>query len=77
MAKKLKVSKTVKKRFKITKSGKLLHSRGGIKHRRTKETSKLKARGKRSKTLSGPEEKKMRKILGISKRKRYDSKSVR
>jgi ribosomal protein L35 len=70
MAKKLKVSKTVKKRFKTTKKGKLVHARGGVKHRKSKETSKLKTRGKRSKTLKGPEEKKMRKILGIGKRKR-------
>lgn len=70
MAKKLKISKTVKKRFKTTKSGKLVHARGGVKHRKSKETSTLKTRGKRSKTLKGPEEKKMRKILGIGKRKR-------
>ncbi len=70
MVKKLKVSKTVQKRFKITKSGKLVHARGGIKHRKSKETSKLKTRGRRPKTLRGPEEKKMRKILGIRKRKR-------
>jgi len=70
MKKKIKISKTVKKRFKITKSGKLLHSRGGIKHRRSKETSSLKTRGKRLKALSGSEERKMRKILGISRRKR-------
>lgn len=66
----MKTSKTVKDRFKITKSGKILHSRGGVKHRRSKESAKLRARGRRLKELSGPEERKIRKILGVRKRKR-------
>ncbi len=66
----MKTSKTVKGRFKITKSGKILHSRGGVKHRRSKESAKLRSRGRRLKELSGPEERKIRKILGVPKRKR-------
>lgn len=66
----MKVSKTVKERFKITGSGKILHSRSGVKHRRSKESTELKARGRRLKKLKGPEERKIRQILGIPKGRR-------
>lgn len=66
----MKTSKTVKERFKITKSGKILHLRGGVKHRRSKESAELRSRGRRLKELSGPEKQKIRKILGVPKGKR-------
>jgi ribosomal protein L35 len=66
---KMKVSKTVKERFKVTASGKILHSRGGVKHRRSKESTSLRMRGKRIKKLTGQQAHKFGKILGVSRRK--------
>ncbi|NIT04384.1 50S ribosomal protein L35 [Candidatus Saccharibacteria bacterium] len=64
---KMKVSKTVKDRFKVTGRKKLLHARGGVKHRRSKEQASLKTRGRRLKRVSKPESKRIKKLLGIGK----------
>jgi len=64
---KMRVSKTVKDRFKITGKKKLLHSRGGVKHRRSKEQASLKTRGRRLKRVSKSETKKIKKLLGVRK----------
>lgn len=42
-----------------------MHLRGGVKHRRSKERSSLKSRGKLGKELSVPDRKKFKRILGI------------
>lgn len=65
--KKMKVSKTVRDRFKVTKGGKVLHDRGGLKHRRSKERSSLKMRGKRIKELAGADSKRIKRLLGVGK----------
>ena len=65
--KKMKVSKTVKDRFKVTKGGKILHQQGGLKHRRSKESTSLRMRGRRIKELGGLEAKKIKKLLGVGK----------
>jgi ribosomal protein L35 len=62
---KLKISKTVKERFKITGKGKILHLSGGLKHRRSKERANLSFRGGGLRKLATPERKKFEKILGI------------
>lgn len=66
---KMKVSKTVKDRFKVTGKGKLLHRRGGVKHRRSKESSGLRARGRKSKELAKSEDRRVRRVLGLPKGK--------
>jgi len=65
--KKMKVSKTVKDRFKVTKGGKVLHDRGGLKHRRSKESTSLRTRGKRIKELDRSDAKRIKRLLGIGK----------
>jgi len=66
---KMKISKTVKDRFKVTKGGKILHAHGGLKHRRSKETTSLKLRGKKNKNLTGPELNKFSRILSVRRKK--------
>lgn len=63
--KKLKISKTVKERFKITSGKKLLHKRAGVKHRTSKERTAVHFRGRRLKALTGRQRSKIRKLLGV------------
>lgn len=62
---KLKISKTVQERFKITGKGKILHLSGGLKHRRSKERTNLSFRGRGLRELAAPERRKFKKILGV------------
>jgi len=71
----MKISKTVRDRFKVTKGGKILHAHGGLKHRRSKETTSLKLRGKKDKNLTGPELHKFSRILESAAKRKNNGKS--
>ncbi|MEX2053609.1 MAG: 50S ribosomal protein L35 [Patescibacteria group bacterium] len=60
-----KVSKTITERFKITSRGKVLHLSGGIKHRRSKERTSLRMRGKGMNPISPADKRRLRHVLGI------------
>jgi len=62
---KFKISKTIKDRFKITKKGNVLHLSGGRKHWRYKERVGFSRKARRLGTLSGPDRKRLNKVLGV------------
>jgi large subunit ribosomal protein L35 len=61
---KMKTKSTAKKRFRITKKGKVLHKRGSISHRVSKERSSAKTRRRRTQKLPKEESKRVKKMLG-------------
>ncbi|HID17321.1 TPA: 50S ribosomal protein L35 [Candidatus Bathyarchaeota archaeon] len=61
---KVKTKKTVKERFRVTKTGKVLHKRGSISHRTSKERSSAKSRRGRVQQLSKTEVRRVRRMLG-------------
>jgi len=60
---KQKTNKTASKRFKITKTGKLLRRRQGISHLRRKESSSVKQRKNSLAELKGARKKKVIKLI--------------
>ncbi|KPJ57436.1 hypothetical protein AMJ49_00665 [Parcubacteria bacterium DG_74_2] len=59
----MKTRKSVSKRFKITKSGKVLRRRTGQNHYRAKKSGKKKREGRKWVKVSKPEAKKIKKLL--------------
>ena len=59
----MKTRKAIAKRFKITKTGKVLRRVTGQCHLRAKKTSKRKRAGKKMVEMSGPEAKKIKKMV--------------
>jgi len=62
---KLKISKTAKKRFKVTGSGKIIRRRTGHSHHLEKKKSNKKVKQLRYKEVSKEDEKNVRKIIGL------------
>ena len=62
---KQKVSKTITERFKITAGGKVFHLSGGLKHRRSKERTSLRIRGKGMKQMDISDKRRLRNVLGL------------
>jgi len=60
---KQKTRKSIAKRFKLTKTGKVLHRGGGIRHLRVKKSKRRIRRQKVLRAASGRIAKKLRKIL--------------
>jgi len=65
MVKKQKTKKSAAKRFKLTKSGKLLHRSHYLRHLRSKKGKKRIRRLKTMKRVTGKYEKKIKKMLGV------------
>ena len=61
--KKAKTRKSITKRFKFTKSGKILHRIAGQDHYRTKKTGKQRRQGRKMIPLSIPDAKKIKKLI--------------
>ena len=61
--KKAKTRKSITKRFKFTKSGKILRRIAGQDHYRTKKTGKQRRQGRKLTTLSVPDAKKIKKLV--------------
>jgi len=62
-----KTRKSISKRFKFTKTGKILRRQTGQNHFRTKKSSNLKRRKKRLIPLSAPEQKIVKNFLTYNK----------
>jgi len=62
---KLKISKTAKKRFKVTGSRKVMRRKTGHSHHLEKKKSSKKVKQLRYKEISKDDEKKVRKIIGL------------
>ncbi len=62
---KIKISKTAKKRFKVTGSGKIMRRRTGNSHHLEKKKSNKKVKQLRYKEVSKEDEKNVRKIIGL------------
>ncbi len=60
----IKIPKSVKKRFKITKNGKVLRRSTHSRHLKANKTSKRKRRQSRMKKVEGRMAKKIKKVLG-------------
>jgi len=60
----MKTRKSIKKRFKITKTGKVLRRAIGQDHNRTKKSGNTKRRLKKMVALSKVDAKKIKKLLG-------------
>jgi len=60
---KLKTKKSISKRFKLTKKGKVLRRKGFSRHLKTKKSSKRKRRLKRATIVKGSLAKKIKKFL--------------
>ena len=69
MGYKLKPSKAVKKRFRVSKTGKLKHSHELTSHLRSRRSSKKKRHLGRAAVLSEGHSKNMREFMGIHKKK--------
>jgi large subunit ribosomal protein L35 len=63
MKKKAKTRKSITKRFKFTKSGKVLRRAAGQDHYRAKKTGKQRRHMRKWKSLSKPDAKKIKKLL--------------
>ena len=63
----MKTRKSIKKRFKITKKGKVLRRPTGQNHFRAKKSGKKKRKLKKWIEVSAPEAKRIKKELGIRK----------
>jgi len=61
---KLKTNKTAAKRFKITKSGKILHRHARTSHLRSKQSAATKRRKSGTTTIASSNMKKVRKMIG-------------
>ncbi|MBI3335929.1 MAG: 50S ribosomal protein L35 [Candidatus Portnoybacteria bacterium] len=59
----LKTNKSMKKRFKITKTGKVLYRPAGISHFQAKKSSKAKRRNKGYMELKGPMARQVKRML--------------
>ena len=59
----LKVRKSIKKRFRITKTGKILRRPTGLDHFRAKKSGKKKRKSRKWVLVSKPEAKKIKKLL--------------
>ncbi|OGM28851.1 hypothetical protein A2801_02720 [Candidatus Woesebacteria bacterium RIFCSPHIGHO2_01_FULL_41_10] len=66
MARKQKTRKSVTKRFKVTKNGKVLRRRGFRGHLNVKQSGKLRRKRARSVTVNTFFAKKVKKALGLS-----------
>ena len=64
-----KTRKSVLKRFKITKTGKVLRRRAGLDHYQAKKSGNQKRRGRKMVEVSKPEAKKIKKLLKYSPRR--------
>lgn len=64
MNKKLKVRKSIKRRFKVTKTGKILHGSSFSRHLRRKKNKSHIRRLKQTSALTGKVAKKVRMLLG-------------
>jgi len=62
---KMKIRKSVTKRFKITKAGKIMHRRNFSRHLRVKKSKAKKRSQKRQVEVKGYYAKKLRKYLGL------------
>jgi len=62
---KQKSRKSAVKRFKVTKSGKVLHRSQHIRHLRSKKSKSQMRRLKRMKRVTGRYEKKLKKMMGV------------
>lgn len=62
---KLKISKTVRDRFKVTKNGKILRRKIGMRHLRGSKRRTIIRRGKEPILVTGRLEKKLKKLLGV------------
>lgn len=62
---KQKISKSVRDRFKITKSGKIIRRKIGQRHLKGSKSRSNVRRGKEPIQVTGPWEKKLKKLLGI------------
>ncbi|MEA3293142.1 MAG: 50S ribosomal protein L35 [Patescibacteria group bacterium] len=60
---KIKTRKSITKRFKLTKTGKILRRATGLSHYRAKKSGQTKRRTRKFVELSKPESKKIRKYL--------------
>jgi large subunit ribosomal protein L35 len=60
----MKTRKSIKKRFKITKTGKVLRRLSGQDHFRAKKSGKRKSQGRKWAKVSGPLAKKVKKLIG-------------
>ena len=58
-----KIRKSISKRFKITKTGKVLRRPTGLNHYRAKKTGKEKRESRKWVEVSSPEAKKIKKLL--------------
>lgn len=65
MKQKLKTRKSVQKRFKITKSGKLMFRGSHVRHLRRKKTKSQLRKQKRMKVMDGKQGKKIKKIMNL------------
>jgi large subunit ribosomal protein L35 len=61
---KMKSHSGVRKRVKITGTGKLMRQQGGLRHNMEKKSGKLQRRMGRTPVLSAPDAKKFNKLLG-------------
>jgi len=61
---KAKIRSIVKKRFRMTRRGKILHKSGAVSHRTSKERSTVKTRGRRERKLTKAERTRVKKLLG-------------
>lgn len=68
MIKKHKVKKSAVKRFKITKSGKILHRAAASRHLKTTKSKRRLRAMKRPKEVLGKYKRNIQKMLGIKKR---------
>jgi large subunit ribosomal protein L35 len=66
---KLKVRNSAKKRFKVTGTGKIMRRRGFAGHLNTKKSRKKTRKAKKDVLVTGFYEKKLRKGMGIKKKK--------
>ena len=62
---KLKIRKSITKRFKVTKKGKVFRRPSGLDHLRSKKSGETKRKGRKMVEVSKNEVKKIKKILGI------------
>jgi large subunit ribosomal protein L35 len=65
--KKQKTRKSISRRFKITKTGKILRRRSGTRHLRVKKSRKQKRRLKNQVAVKKTYAKKLAKVIGIKK----------
>jgi len=62
---KIRISKSIRDRFKITKNGKIIRRKIGQRHLASHKSNANVRRGKEPIQVTGPLEKKLKKLLGI------------